>query len=82
MSVTILGGSNEPPITSMLIGSRCGGSCNFWVGLTRTDGVWMFTDGTTYDYVPPDEWFNGNEMLDKLPQHCARLIPKVSDICC
>ena len=42
----------------------------------------MFTDGTTYDYVPPDEWFNGDDMPDMTPQDCARSIPKLSDIWC
>ena len=59
--------------------SRCEGNCNVLVGLTRTDGTWMFTDGTTYDYVPEDEWFNGD---DGDGQDCARLTKKIGDIWC
>ena len=54
----------------------CGsGNCNVWVGLTRKNGDWQFTDGSSFNFKPDDKKFNEGNSDDLR----ARLTPVLKD---
>ena len=57
------------------------GHYNAWVGMTRVNGVWYFTDGSTKDFTDSDEVYSSGPN-----ENCARFngqpTPRIVDQAC